>query len=287
MDWKSCTLPILHSLVRSQKHATPVSSVLRAMEDALDAVACKARLSSRIFIVPSFEASGHASPSAWPQIAICPKSAAPVRRLSYRGRRIPRGPASRVETASNRLMARFVLLSVHPVIRTRHLDGNICEENPRLVAVCRPVMVCRDQERPCLLVAFPCHVNQARLCGPAMMENHFLDSIVGSNIDFPGIARGVTNIGGIFHHHMVGGTLSSWHFLHAFIFHAGAGVPKYVEWEDQPVLIVDETWIDLLLDVGRLAVDLGTHVCNLYGFAVLIFSFVGDPVSFGLPRPSS
>src|SRR5579859_8295440 len=101
MDWKSCTLPILHSLVRSQKHATPVSSVLRAMEDALDAVACKARSSSRIFIVPSFEASGHASPSAWPQIAICPKSAALVLLLLYRERGIRREAASRVEPTPN------------------------------------------------------------------------------------------------------------------------------------------------------------------------------------------
>src|SRR5262249_51651107 len=88
-------------------------------------------------------------------------------------------------------------------------------------------------------------------------------------------------------YYMAGGTLPPWHFLHAFIFHAGPGVPDKVEWEDQPVLIVDETRVDFLLDVVRLAVQLRANVCGFYRLAFLIFSFVGDPIGFGLPYPRS
>jgi hypothetical protein len=48
------------------------------MEDAQDDGACKGRYGSRIFIARSFGGSGHGSTSAWPQIAICPNSAAPA-----------------------------------------------------------------------------------------------------------------------------------------------------------------------------------------------------------------
>src|SRR5215467_12656429 len=55
--------------------------------------------------------------------------------------------------------------------------------------------------------------------------------------------------------------------------------------EDQPIIIVGETGIDLLLHVVRLAAKLRAHVRHLDRLAVLVFTLVGDSVSFGLPGP--
>src|SRR5262249_41709049 len=55
--------------------------------------------------------------------------------------------------------------------------------------------------------------------------------------------------------------------------------------EGQPILIVVESGVDLLLHVGRLAVQLRAKVCSLYGLALLIFSFIRDLVGLGLPNP--
>src|SRR5689334_12645901 len=58
-----------------------------------------------------------------------------------------------------------------------------------------------------------------------------------------------------------------------------------MERKDQPILIVDETRINFLLDVFRLAVELGAYVCNLHRIARLVFSLKGHSVGFGLPGP--
>jgi hypothetical protein len=58
-----------------------------------------------------------------------------------------------------------------------------------------------------------------------------------------------------------------------------------MEGEDQPILIVHESWIDFVLHVGRLAVELRAQVGDLYGFAVLIFTFEGDLSGLRLPFP--
>ncbi len=55
--------------------------------------------------------------------------------------------------------------------------------------------------------------------------------------------------------------------------------------EEQPILIVDETRVDVVLHIGRFAVQLSANVCSLYGLAVLIFSFIRDLPGLGLPNP--
>jgi len=51
------------------------------MEDAPDDGACKGRYRSQILIAQSFGATARGLKSEWPQIAICPNSAAPAPRL--------------------------------------------------------------------------------------------------------------------------------------------------------------------------------------------------------------
>ena len=66
------------AVVYSQKPVGLASFENHVMGDVPDDGVYKGRYHSRIFIVRSFEASGHASRSAWPRIAICLKSAAPA-----------------------------------------------------------------------------------------------------------------------------------------------------------------------------------------------------------------
>ena len=55
--------------------------------------------------------------------------------------------------------------------------------------------------------------------------------------------------------------------------------------EEQPVLIVDETRVDVLLHIGGLAVQLRANVSRLDRLAVLVFSFIRDLPGLGLPLP--
>jgi len=58
-----------------------------------------------------------------------------------------------------------------------------------------------------------------------------------------------------------------------------------MEREEQPILIVDETRVDVVLHIGRLFVQLRANVCSLDGLAVLILSFERDLPGLGLPNP--
>src|SRR5580704_1812405 len=108
-------------------------------------------------------------------------------------------------------------------------------------------MVHRDQERAGLLVARPCRSDDTRLFGSAAAVDKFLHSIVGADKEFPRIAGRVADIRGIFHYDPLGGTLPQWQFVLARIFDVRAAVPDNMEGEDQPILIVDESWIDFVL----------------------------------------
>src|SRR5580704_10333574 len=58
-----------------------------------------------------------------------------------------------------------------------------------------------------------------------------------------------------------------------------------MEREHQPILIVHESWIDFVLHVRRLAVELRPQVRNLHRLAILIFSFKRHLSRFRLPFP--
>src|SRR6266403_2807622 len=73
--------------------------------------------------------------------------------------------------------------------------------------------------------------------------------------------------------------------MHTMIGHGCATVPVRMEGEQKPIIIVDEARVDVVLYIGRLAVQLRANVCSLYGLAVLIFSFIRDLVGLGLPNP--
>src|SRR5262249_61639813 len=57
--------------------------------------------------------------------------------------------------------------------------------------------------------------------------------------------------------------------------------------QDQPILIVDESRIDLGLYGIALAVELRALVGNLHRVAFLVLSLVGDRVGFWMPFPRS
>ncbi len=58
-----------------------------------------------------------------------------------------------------------------------------------------------------------------------------------------------------------------------------------MEGEKKPVIVVDETRIDFVLDHFGSAVNLGALVGNLRRFAILIFPLVSDCVGLRVPLP--
>jgi hypothetical protein len=77
--------------------------------------------------------------------------------------------------------------------------------------------------------------------------------VVRADEEFPSVARRVPALRGIRHHDSFGGSFPERQFLHACVFDFGIAVPDQVEREQQPILIVDERRIDLVLqDRGSL-----------------------------------
>src|SRR5690349_18594310 len=58
-----------------------------------------------------------------------------------------------------------------------------------------------------------------------------------------------------------------------------------MEGEQKPVVIIDESRVDVRFHIRRLAVELRAKIGSLYGLAVLIFSFIGNFVGLGFPNP--
>ncbi len=58
-----------------------------------------------------------------------------------------------------------------------------------------------------------------------------------------------------------------------------------MEGEQEPIVVVLESRIDLVFHVGGRAVHLIPVVANLHRLAFLIFSFEGNRTGLGLPRP--
>jgi len=83
------------------------------------------------------------------------------------------------------------------------------------------------------------------------------------------------------------GPLPQRQFVHARVFYFGAAVPDKMKREEQVILIVDESRIDLVLHDSGLAANLRAQVHKLHRLARLAFSLIGDPVGLGLPHPRS
>src|SRR5262245_25726494 len=60
-----------------------------------------------------------------------------------------------------------------------------------------------------------------------------------------------------------------------------------MEGEQQPVVIVDESRINFVLHIVRLAGYLSAEICSLYWLTVFVFSFKRDFVGLGLPDPNA
>src|SRR5438132_1031378 len=172
-----------------------------------------------------------------------------------------------------------------PIFRARQLDSHIRKEKPEGPSVRRTAVVYRDKKRAGFLIALPRCDDDARLLGPAAVVDELLDAVVFADVEVPGVAGGVTDIRGILHRDQLGRAVAQRQFLLALVLYIGAGVPVSMEGEQKPIVIVDETRIDFVLDGVGLAAKLRANVCSLYGLAVLILSFIGDLPGLGLPDP--
>src|SRR5712664_767668 len=158
--------------------------------------------------------------------------------------------------------ARF-LLRVHPSVRPRYLDGHIREENSRRLAVRRSAMVRREEQRASLLVARPSGCDVARWFGSATMINELLDSPIRPDVKIPSVSRRVaTNLRRIFHRHELRRTLSQRQFLVVLLLHVSADVPVNMEWEDHPIIVVDEGRLNFIFHVFRCDGELIPEIGN-------------------------
>src|SRR5207302_9699157 len=120
------------------------------------------------------------------------------------------------------------------------------------------------------------------------MIGEFLDSPIRPEVKIPSISRRVAaNLRRIFHRHQLRRTLSERQFLHVLDCHNGAGVPVSMEWENKPIIVVDERRLNFVFHVGRRAADLRPDIANPHRLAVLIFTLVSDLAGLRLPSPSS
>src|SRR5262249_29568775 len=111
---------------------------------------------------------------------------------------------------------------------------------------------------------------------------------VRSQKQVPGISRSLAaNLRSIFHRTQFRRTRANRQFLLVLFGHRRAGVPIGVEGEDEPIIVVDERWLNFVLHVGRRAIDLRTLVANLDRLSFLIFSLKGDLTGLGLPGPGA
>src|SRR5262249_53554519 len=125
----------------------------------------------------------------------------------------------------------------------------------------------------------------AGLLGPAAVIDELLDAVVVADVEIPGVAGGVTTIGGILHRNQLGRAVAQGQLLLALVLYIGARIPVSMKREQEPIIIVHESRIDFVLDGVGQAAKLRTDVCGLYGLAVLILSFIRDLPGLGLPNP--
>src|SRR5215467_9949555 len=146
------------------------------------------------------------------------------------------------------------LLRVNPGVRSRQLGRDVRKEDPQRLAVRRTAVFRRDEERTSLLVALPRRGDDARLLRPAAVVDHLLDAVVFADVEVPGVAGRVTAFRRILYRDQLGRAVAQRQGLDAFVLYIGAGVPVNMQSEHQPILVVDETRIDFVLHIGRLAV---------------------------------
>jgi hypothetical protein len=117
------------------------------------------------------------------------------------------------------------------------------------------------------------------------MIDHLPDPSVGADVEIPGVALAIAAIGGIFHRELLGGAVPEWQRLRGGILDGRARVPAHMKRQEQPVIVIDETRIDGLLDLGRLAAELRAQIRDLERLAGFVFALNGHPIRLGLPDP--
>ena len=119
-------------------------------------------------------------------------------------------------------------------------------------------------------------------------EDDLLDALVGANVEFPSVAWRVAALRRVFHHH----ALQRSRFLGAVSACRQRSPTRRrrprrgMQREKQPILIVDEGRIDVVLDGIALTAELRTLIGSLDRFAFLVFRFASRPCrsSCAIPR---
>src|SRR5207249_4112421 len=105
----------------------------------------------------------------------------------------------------------------------------------------------------------------ARRLGSAADVDKVHDAVVFTDVEIPDVAGRVTAIRGILYGEQFGRAGAQWQVKLALIDRAGALVPISMEREQRPIIVVDETWIDLIFHGVGLAAKVGACVANLDG----------------------
>src|SRR5262245_56395404 len=137
--------------------------------------------------------------------------------------------------------ARCSLLRFYPVARSRHLHRTLREPAADGLAGGLSMVIGREEQRPRLLVGSPVGDDLARLRVSPVVKLELLDPVVGADEDRPTVTREVAAAGGVLDDDLPRGTLPQRKLLHhAGILDRRARVPDHVEWEQEPVLVIEE-----------------------------------------------
>ena len=118
------------------------------------------------------------------------------------------------------------------------------------------------------------------------MINHRLNAVIFTDVKIPSVAGRVTaGFRGILHRDQRGRAGADRKSLRSFIGDSGAGVPACMEREQKPIIIVDESGLDLVLHEVGLAAQLRGHIGYFDRLAVFVRTRVGDFAGLGLPLP--
>src|SRR5438045_5461515 len=115
------------------------------------------------------------------------------------------------------------------------------------------------------------------------MVDEVLHAVVFGDVEVPGVAGRVpASFRGILHYDQPGRASSHRQFLHTFVGHRSTLVPVGMERKDQPIVIVDESRFDFVLQAVWMDAALRLDVSDLDRLTVIVFSLVSEFISYML-----
>src|SRR5215813_4803675 len=117
------------------------------------------------------------------------------------------------------------------------------------------------------------------------MIDEVLNAIILADVQIPSVARRIAAIRGIFYRHQLGCAASCWQIKHSLIDDSRSFVPICMEWEQGPIVIVDEGGINLGFHSVGLRAEVGAYIGGRDRLAIFVCALVRDLVGLGLPLP--